>query len=212
MTSSKKIFQIIIILILGFILNANLIYSQLLPGGIDEDIIEKEPSDNNKISVAIDIKTPNMLDTWGIELGARIILPIYSNFSLGLGFYELFTHNFIINTGDDSIQKHLRLGYFGLDLEYTAINMKPFRLSFSALLAFAHISYGYRSDIDIAGDIAGDWIGLFEPSLNIYYDFSKNYFFGVGLGYRKSLGVNLLNLSDQSLSGMVLSLIIGIKL
>lgn len=190
-----------IIFLLFFNLN---LFSQLLPGGIEED--EKEISNEKSLSLCILLKIPHLLDTYGLEFGAKFYFPITNSFSLGFGYFGLLTHNQIINPGDLANQKHLRLGYGGLELDYSIDISKRFGFSISSLIALGNISYGYRSDIDISGDISGDWILLFETCANLYFNISETNSIGISAGYRRAFGVNLLDLSDTSLSGIVFSI------
>lgn len=184
--------------------NPNL-FSQLLPGGIEKDE-DKEISNEKPPSLYILLKLPYLLDSYGLEFGAKFLFPITNSLSLGLGYYGLLTHSQIINPDDIANQKHLRLGYGGLELDFSTDLSRLFGISVSSLFALGNISYGYRSDIDISGDVTGDWILLLEPCANLYFNISETYSFGIAAGYRRALGVNLLNLSDDSLSGVVFSI------
>lgn len=186
------------------LINQNLC-AQLLPGGAEEDYEfgDKETKTNANYYMGFQAKGANMIDDWGIEIGAKFGSYLSKNFRLGGSMYYLISQNVSLESNGLYKKAHLRLTYFGIDAEYVIKMFGALSIGAASQFSLGNLSRTSQSSIDLSDDPSTNWRFIIEPSFNIYYNFSKKTGIGVGLGYRKFLGDDYMNFSGGDLSGTV---------
>lgn len=181
------------------------IYAQDFPGGINPDADYNQKSEPNGLYAGLSAKGVSLMGDWGLELGGRMGGFFNDYLSVGAGFYYLFTQTIHYKINDSPVEPHLRHFYFGAESEFH-IPILDF-ISTSAFLGayIGQVNEGIRSDVDISHELAGNWIFSLEPGFLIYFDVIDDISIGLSYQYRKSFGVDFKTLTDDDLSGNIIS-------
>ncbi len=211
-TKMKKIIKNIVLKTLAAVAFAAFftatLAGQALPGGVSPEEETKDVEDGaaSQGMMCAGFKAANMLDEWGYELGLDLIARLNENFGVGGSMYYLLSHNLKAPSQNGLVNPHVKLFYFGLNLDYSFSIVKDLEVSAFALFTAGQTNLNERTDIDVSSSMSSDWIFMAEPSLNLRYFFNKNIGVGISAGYRASTGVNKYQLTNSDLSGTVLSL------
>jgi opacity protein-like surface antigen len=196
-----KLYFLILICLISVELNA-----QDFPGGRNPNANEKQSNQPQGIYAGLSAKGVNLMGDWGVELGGRFGGFLNRYFSVGAGFYYLFTQSIHYVSYDSPVEPHLRLYYFGPEAELHYPIIKS--ISIAAFLGayIGQVNEGIRSDIDISHDLVGDWMFSIEPGFGFYLDITDDISIGLSYQYRRSFGVNFRTLNDDDISGNTISL------
>jgi opacity protein-like surface antigen len=191
-------------------LQSAFIFAQDFPGGYNPDS-DKESKAPSTFYAGFTLKGANLIEDWGVELGGRFGGFINKYVSIGAGFYYLFTQTIHYKSYDSPVEPHLRLVYFGPEAELH-LPIHEY-ISVSAILGtyLGQVNEGTRSDVDISHDLVGDWIYSLDPGICIYTQIMDNISVGLSYQYRSSFGVDFKTLTNDDLSGNIISLSIIIK-
>ncbi len=182
------------------------VFAQDFPGGANPNDNRTNKSASPGLYAGFAVKGANLMDDWGVELGARLGGFLDDHFIVGAGLYYLFTQTIHYKTYDSSVEPHLRLAYGGAEGELH-LNLHK-HVSISAFLGayIGQINEGVRSDIDISHDLVGDWMYSLEPGISLYVRILENISIGLSYHYRSSFDVDFKTLTNDDLSGHILSL------
>lgn len=181
------------------------VYSQLLPG--DTKSATVKPRNNEEglaggVYAGFGVKTANMIDDWGVDIGASFGSMISDKFGIGGAFYTLFTQNVRIIPEQPYF---LRLSYGGIEPRFV---FKFGKMAFHTklLLGIGFAGYSENVNFDILSDLDGDWILVGEPSLGLNYIIDDNLWITVDAGWRVTGGVDFKNISSADLNGPLFGL------
>lgn len=198
---SMKIIAIFLLVISSYLTS----FSQLLPGETSSNKIKpRNQSDGIAGSMygGISVKTANIFDNWGIDVGASFGGMISDHFGIGGSIYTLFTQNVRIIPGQPYF---LRLNYGGLEPSFV---FKFGNVAFHSkvLLGLGFAGYSENVNFDILSDLDGDWIMITEPSIGLSYIFDESIWLTLDAGWRVTSGVDFKNISAQDMNGVIFSL------
>jgi opacity protein-like surface antigen len=196
-----KLCLYILICLIAVNLNA-----QDFPGGRNPNSNEIKNTKQSSIYAGLSVKGVNLMEDWGVELGGRFGGFLNGYFSVGAGFYYLFTQSIHYISYDSPVEPHLRLYYFGPEAEVHYPIIKKISISGFLGAYIGQVNEGIRSDIDISHDLVGDWMFSLEPGIGFYYDITDDISIGLSYQYRQSIGVDFRTLKDDDISGNTFSL------
>lgn len=159
---------------------------------------------------ALSIKVGKLQDAWYGMLGFRFGWIINNNFSLGAAYYDMarnLTHYDVY--APDAVQPPNNNNYYildtnlgGLDLEYLLFPEKQIHFGFNLLMGIAHIRYLEPVHF---GAVVDDRHLFIEPTLNVSLNVSDHIKVIWGFSYRSADGVKAEGLTDDSVSGLMIT-------
>ena len=154
---------------------------------------------------------------WGIMIGLKGGMTMNRHFGFGpiakvnIGLWEFKGNNLNFN---DSANLELYMGSVGLLLEYNFKMKKKIHFSIPVNIMIGGVGIkedaGFAKDSDAAPlDVESAGVFIIEPELNIEFNVAKFFIPNLKVGYRAVFGSQLVNVTDQELSGIYFGL--GLK-
>lgn len=197
------------IIISIFLLSFSILFSQILPGGINENYDKPITKSENPIYLGIGIKSAKMINDTGIETGIVLGCFLSKYISLDLNYYYLFTNNVTMTSGKPEF---LRMDYYGLRANPYLPLFESVKIKANGGIYLAHASYGNNISFEQFIDLEGNW--FFFGEFGLGFDVSIYDPIAVSLegNYRIAPKFELKNYEDKSIEGLNLNLILKIEL
>ncbi len=157
---------------------------------------------------------------WGIMAGIKGGITFNRSFGFGpiakvnVGLWEFKGNNLNFN---DSANLELYMGSAGIFIEYILKMENKIHLSFPVNIMFGGVAI--KEDIEVkdhelydehqfyddleeeAGEVESSGLFIIEPEVNVDFNVAKFFIPSLKIGYRAVFGSQLVNVTDQSLSG-----------
>ncbi|XOV92745.1 MAG: hypothetical protein ACFHWX_21385 [Bacteroidota bacterium] len=158
-----------------------------------------------------DMKIGDIAGNRSLILGASGGVIVNRSYFLGLAGYGMITANEInglIPTETTPVEKKLNLygGYGGMLFGFTLWTKEPVHLHFPFLVgagAFEVVDNNFFNnnfDTDFSIEKSAFFIG--EPGAQIEFNITEKFRLGAGVSYRMVKGLDMVNLTDDDLSGL----------
>jgi hypothetical protein len=162
------------------------------------------------------VKVGDVYEDISLFVGGKMGFTFNEHFTIGLAGFGLTTNsNFDINNNPLD-PASIRMGYGGLNLEYTFFSNKKIHFTIPVMIGAAGISV-YEDNDDNNGDFLFDNYNkiensaafVVEPGVNIELNLFKFFRLNIGAAYRLVEGTALEYLSDEDLSDLTFN--VGFK-
>ena len=155
---------------------------------------------------------------WGIMLGIKGGMNFNRKFGFGpvakvnIGLWEFHGNNL---EGSDSAYLELYVGSVGLFIEYVFMMEKKIHFSIPVNIMVGGATVNHATDFNTNDEkgaensVESTALFIVEPEINIDFNIAKFFIPNLKIGYRATFGSNLVNVSNQDLSGVYFG--IGLK-
>ncbi|MEP0365433.1 MAG: hypothetical protein ABJN36_08130 [Cyclobacteriaceae bacterium] len=151
------------------------------------------------------IETTHINSDWGLAIGGKGGVIINKKFAFGgIGKRLVSRNNFLGNNlnGNESTSLSLSYGSGGVFGEYIFNMVSPLHFSIPINLMAGGVSIEENNV-----DIESSTIFIFEPGINLEFNFSKYFISAINVSYRQVFGGSLKNLNNRDLSGLNIGLV-----
>jgi len=175
----------------------------MISGVIMADSMEDNESNNEVGFIAPSINMTKFNGDWGTMLGIRAGWINQHSFTVEGVFYGLISEVSSPRKGSN-----IGVGYSGLSLEYTILPSKGIHILVNTMLGMGLVSYvrNYDEPYNPDKDKLSTIIAILEPGAGLEFCATKKLRIVLGASYRLVDGVDLMNLSNDDIKGMTMTL------
>lgn len=185
-------------------ISATPLLSQSLPGGQYEDYEPRRNAENSDPLALISVRYKHIVnnDYSMNDLGLKAGIYATKNLLIGAHYYYLFDRSVVFNPVSDDFKAALKFDYYGGNIDYFITENRFLPISVGINVGFGKLTFSEFAGAPINSDLAGDWVTVIEPEMDLYYHIMPKMLISFNLGYRSISGVDYRSLSNSDLSGL----------
>lgn len=185
------------------------LFSQLLPGGLEEEeYANKKTVAKKESSLFADyrIASPIINGTAGLEMGVDFGSTFGGDFFMGFGMHTLLSKNIEFEIDGEFGTPFIRMSHLGILAGYDFDLTDYLYFTPSAEFFLTHISYGTTGNVDVSTDLNGQWGLSIMPKLAIGYNVGTSTWLELQAGYRFMSGYDFKSIKNEDLMGILIGL------
>jgi hypothetical protein len=192
-----------------FILSFYSTFAQSLPGDVNpnfQPVLDEEKETQGYVGV--NLRLGQILDKNAYELGFKVALKISNYVYLGIHYNYLYNNSIfipdkkVINGVLTDNSGALMMQYGGLNVGLPIELIKNIYVEPEISLGILYINKSVNLSIPLSEHPNGSWCYYISPSINFNYKINNKFFVGIGTSFYQALGINFINLNNNSLSGI----------